>query len=187
MKTIRFIAYAAIGVLLALMVYIIPREAHAVYGGDFKLQATSGGVVERSKLLGKPYAVFFGFTNCPDLCPTSMQDMSVQLQALGNVAKDFRVYFISIDPARDTLELLKQYVSAFDPRIIGLTGSEPDIAAVVKSFHIFVQKKGEGENYTLDHSSSVLLFDAKGALAGTINASEPDADQMAKLKRVMGG
>ena len=193
LRIIRLGAFLAIGAVFALMAFTLlfknpstPRQ-NLEYGGSFSLAATSGGVIERVALLGKPYSVFFGYTNCPDFCPTAMQDITLTLGKFGSEAKDFRVYFISIDPARDTLELLKLYVSSFDPRIIGLTGSEADIAAVLKSFNVYTKKNGSGDNYTFDHTSSVLLFDATGKLAGTINSSEPEADQKAKLERLLRG
>lgn len=191
LRAIRIAAFVAIGAIFALMASVLlfqsPKNTRVLadYGGSFSLAATSGGTVERAKLLGKPYGVFFGYTNCPDFCPTAMQDMTLLLGKLGNEARDFRVYFISVDPARDTLELLKQYVSAFDPRIIGLTGSEGEIANVTKSFNAYAKKNGSGDSYTFDHTSSVLLFDAQGKLAGTINSSEPEADQKTKLERLL--
>ncbi len=201
LRIIRIVAFLAIGAVFALMASMLlfqnPNTARqntsgqslAVpdYGGSFSLNATSGGVVERATLLGKPYGLFFGYTNCPDFCPTAMQDITLLLAKFGNEAKDFRVYFVSIDPARDTLDLLKLYVSSFDPRIIGLTGSEAEIAGVIKSFNAYAKKNGSGDSYTFDHTSSVLLFDAKGKLAGTINSSEPEADQKIKLERLLKG
>ncbi len=191
LRIIRIAAFIAIGAIFALMASVLlfqkskPTQTLAEYGGSFSLKATNGGTVERRKLLGKPYAVFFGYTNCPDFCPTAMQDMTLLLGKLGNEAKDFRIYFISVDPARDTLELLTQYVSSFDPRIIGLTGSEAEIASVTKSFNAYAKKNGSGDTYTFDHTSSVLLFDAQGKLAGTINSSEPEVDQKTKLERLL--
>ncbi len=192
LRIIRIAAFIGIGLFFTLMAFLLlfqnpknTRPSLPEYGGTFSLQATSGGIVERANLLGKSYGVFFGYTNCPDFCPTAMQDMTVLLGKFGTEAKDFRIYFISVDPARDTLDLLKSYVSSFDPRIIGLTGPEAEIAKVTKSFNVYARKNGSGDNYTFDHTSSILLFDAKGKLAGTINSSEPEGDQKAKLERLL--
>jgi protein SCO1 len=189
LRIIRIGAFLGIGLLVAFIaqatLFQKPKNTLSDFGGNFVLQATSGGAIERTQLLGKPYGIFFGYTNCPDFCPTAMQDMTVLLSKFGKEAQDFRVYFISVDPARDTLELLKLYLSAFDSRIIGLTGSATEIASVTKSFNVYAKKNGSGDNYTFDHTSSVLLFDAKGKLAGTLNSSEPEADQKLKLERLL--
>jgi protein SCO1 len=189
LRIIRIVAFLGIGVLVALIAQMTlfqkPKNTLFSFGGSFVLQATTGQKIERNQLIGKPYGLFFGYTNCPDFCPTAMQDITVLLAKFGSEAKDFRVYFISVDPVRDTPDLLKLYVSAFDPRIIGLSGNESEIASVTKSFNIHAKKNGSGDNYTFDHTSSILLFDAKGNLAGTINSSEPEADQKLKLERLL--
>ncbi len=191
LRAIRIAAFLAIGVLVALMAYLTlfntPKNGIADFGGPFQLQASSGGTLDRAQLLGKPYAMFFGYTNCPDFCPTTMQDMTLLLKTVGEPAKDFRIYFISIDPVRDTAELLKLYLSAFDPRLIGLTGTEAEIAAVIKSFNVYAKKNGSGDTYTFDHTSSVLLFDKAGKLAGSLNSNESEKDQKAKLERLLRG
>jgi protein SCO1 len=191
LRIIRITAFLGIGLLVAFIaqatLFQKPKNTLSDFGGNFVLQATSGGAIERTQLLGKPYGIFFGYTNCPDFCPTAMQDITVLLSKFGKEAQDFKVYFISVDPARDTLDLLKLYVTAFDSRIIGLTGSATEIANVTKSFNVYAKKNGAGDNYTFDHTSSILLFDAKGKLAGTINSSEPETDQKAKLERLLKG
>ncbi len=192
---IRFGVLAAVVALIGLVGFIVlggTKKGADDFGGPFVLQASSGGTIERARLTGKPYGVFFGYTNCPDFCPTTMQELTVLMQEIDKsgqspIAKDFRVYFISIDPARDTPALLKLYLSAFDPRIIGLTGSEAETSAVIKGFHVYAKKNGAGDTYTFDHTSSILLFDAAGKLAGTINSTEREADQKAKLTRLLRG
>lgn len=189
--TLRFAAFAVVGLLFAGLVYVTlgrtPRSSPGDYGGPFALQASSGGVVTRASLEGKPYALFFGYTNCPDFCPTTMMDLAQLMNVVGDKAKDFHPYFITIDPSRDTPALLKEYLTAFDPRIIGLTGSEDEIAGVVKSFKIYRKKNGTGDSYTFDHTSSVLLFDRNGQLAGIISSTEPMEDQKKKLERLLAG
>ena len=175
-----------VAALTALLLLQLPGGPPA-YGGPFALQATTGQRLDRSSLSGRPYALFFGYTNCPDFCPTTMLDLAELMNAEGGKAKDFKAYFITIDPARDSADHLKAYLASFDPRIVGLTGSEEDISSIVRSFKIYRKKVGEGETYTFDHTSSVLLFDAKGGLAGLITASEPFGDQKAKLDRLLDG
>ena len=188
---LRGATLAVVGLIFAGLVYVTlgkpQTKAVGDYGGQFTLQASSGGVVTRASLTGKPYALFFGYTNCPDFCPTTMMDLAKLMNDIGDKAKDFHPYFVTIDPERDTPSLLKEYLTAFDPRIVGLTGTPEEISAVVKSFKIYRKKNGSGESYTFDHTSSVLLFDKTGALAGIISASEPDADQKKKLTRLLEG
>ncbi len=188
LSAIRYSALALVALILSGLTYVTlaqPAKSVFEFGGSFELQATTGGTLARSALKGKPYAIFFGFTNCPDICPTTMLDLGELMKALGDKAKDFHPYFISIDPARDKPELLKQYLEAFDPRIIGLTGSEAEIDAVVKSFRVHRKKNGSGESYSFDHTSAVYLFNRFGELAGTVNVSEPFEDQKKKLARLL--
>lgn len=190
-SSLRYSVFALVALIIAGLAYVTlaqPIKPNPLeFGGSFELQASSGRTITRASLTGKPYALFFGFTNCPDVCPSTMMDLARLMEAVGDKAKDFHPYFISVDPSRDTPELLKTYLTAFDPRIIGLTGSEADINAVVKSFKIYRKKNGTGEHYSYDHTSSVLLFAANGELAGTISVTEPFEDQRKKLERLLKG
>jgi len=108
--------------------------------------------------------VFFGYTFCPDVCPTTLAVMAAALDKMGSGADRVVPVFISIDPARDTPEVLKAYLSAFGPRFVGLTGTEEEIAATAKAYKVYVQAhKDDGENYTVDHSGVVYLMDKSGA------------------------
>ena len=156
------------------------------FGGDFTLVDTNGGRFSSETLKGKPYAIFFGFTHCPDICPTTLLEASKHLEALGPAADRLKFLFVTVDPARDTPELMKTYLSAFDKRIIGLTGSEEQIGDVSKKFRIFAEKvPTSGGDYTMNHTATVFLFDAEGGLAGTLSWNEDEATRQSKLERLV--
>jgi protein SCO1 len=157
-------------------------------GGPFELVSHEGQPFSDRDLLGKPYAIFFGFTHCPDVCPTTLLDMTNRFEDLKTDADKLRVAFVSIDPERDTPAFLKEYLKSFDKRIIGLTGTRPQVAAVAKAYRIIAEKvPGTGADYTMNHTATVFLFDAKGGFAGTIAYQEAEASQRAKLKRLVSG
>lgn len=189
LRLVRWIAWATVGLLTAAMLYLMMApEARkgAVIGGPFTLTAMTGqrvNVGEAEK--GKPYAVFFGFTHCPDICPTSMYELSQLLAKLGDRARDFRVYFVSVDPERDTAEQLKLYLSAFDSRLIGMTGTPEEIAAVAKAHRAFYRKVPTPSSYTMDHTATVFLFDRKGDFFGTLDVNEQDGPKIAKMERLL--
>ena len=109
-------------------------------GGPFKLTSHEGKPFTEENLKGKPFVIFFGFTHCPEVCPTTLYDLTQDLAALGKDADRLQVVFITVDPARDTPELMKTYLSSFDPRIVGLPGTEAEIAAAAKAYKIYYRK-----------------------------------------------
>jgi len=132
----------------------------ALIGGPFELTDHNGKRVTDKDFLGKYLLIFFGFTYCPDVCPSELQVMSAALDQLGPEADNIQPIFISIDPARDTPELMKEYVANFHPRLVGLTGSEDDIAKVAAVYRVYYAKPKGKENdpdYLMDHSS-ILYF-----------------------------
>jgi protein SCO1/2 len=150
------------------------REAIAGIGGPFTLQSARGGVVSERDMLGAPYLIFFGFTHCPDVCPTALMQISEVLAAAGPAGRELKALFVSVDPAHDTPEVLRSYLASFDPRIIGLTGSESEIAAVVKAFKAYAKKAPlKGDDYTMDHSTLVYLIDKRGRFVGSLNLDRP--------------
>ncbi len=154
-------------------------------GGFFKLTSHEGRPFSSVQLEGKPYALFFGFTNCPDVCPTTLLEMSNHLAALGPDGDRLTVLFITVDPERDTAEHLKAYLASFDRRIVGLTGNLVEIASVVHAYHAFYEKVPTSSGYTMNHTATVYLMDRKGGLAGTLNHREPEATQREKLRRLL--
>jgi protein SCO1/2 len=156
-------------------------------GGPFTLIGTDGQTVTDADFAGRPRAMFFGFTHCPDVCPTTLAEAEGWLKALGPAGDDLSIVFVSVDPERDTPELMKSYLSAFDPRIVGLTGTPEQIAAVTKAYRVYARKvELEGGDYTMDHSAAVLLFDRNGAFAGTVDYRDPQDKAVDKLKTVVG-
>jgi protein SCO1 len=182
LRIIRYSAMAAIVVLAGVIgALLLLRPAP----GGFSLMSMNGERFDGSSLAGKPYAMFFGFTHCPDVCPTTMQEMADTLAAVGEPAKTFRVLFVTVDPARDKPELLKTYLGAFDSRILGLTGEQKDIDSLVQRNAIVVERVGEGDSYTFNHTASVLLFDREGRLAGTLSPTDTPDDRRKKLERLL--
>lgn len=136
------------------------------YAKDFALPDFNGKVRTLSEFRGKAVVVFFGYTQCPDVCPTTMADMATVMKQLGPMADRVQVIFVSIDPERDTPELLAKYVPAFDPRFLGLVGDKAATERVAKEFKVFYQKvpgKTPG-SYTMDHTAGSYVFDAQGRI-----------------------
>lgn len=133
-------------------------------GGPFNLVDQAAQPRDQSVLKGKWTAVFFGYTYCPDVCPTTLQTLAAAQDRLGNKARKFQVVFVTVDPERDTAAQLKTYLSsgAFPRGAIGLTGSPAQVAKIAKEYHVFYQKAGTGPDYTVDHASAIYLMDPKG-------------------------
>lgn len=133
-------------------------------GGPFQLVNQEGRPVDQTMLQGKWSLVFFGFTYCPDYCPTTLQALDATKQRLGDKAKDLQIVFISVDPERDTPQALKDYLSTdgFPEGVIGLTGTPAQIRAAADAYKAFYSKSGEGEGYTMNHSLSVYLMGPDG-------------------------
>lgn len=198
LKYIRWAAWAAIGIIsiaagLALL-GITPGNVNpgslplaASIGGPFNLQSADGKRVSEKDLAGKPFAVFFGFTNCPDVCPTTMLELSNRMRELGADADKMRIVFITVDPERDTPDYLKTYVANFDPRIIALTGTAEEIADVARKYRAVYRKVPTSSGYTMDHTATVFLMDKAGKFAGTLAYQEAADTQLAKLKRLVAG
>jgi protein SCO1/2 len=195
---IRTAAWVAVAVVLTAMgIFFLAQRGPdlqkaiggaARIGGPFQLTAQTGQPFSERDLAGKPYAIFFGYTHCPDVCPTTLLDMSNRLDDLQADADKLRVVFVSVDPQRDTAGFLADYLKPFDKRIIGLTGTPEQVAAIAKAYRVIYEKvPGRDGEYTMNHTASVFLFDAKGGFAGTLAYQESEQNQRAKLKRLVGG
>lgn len=167
----RFIL-AALGLgLVAALSGCAPRQdagtGQPSIGGPFQLVDQDGRKVDESLLKGKWSAVFFGFTYCPDVCPTTMQALGAAEQRLGRKADKLQVVFISVDPERDTPAQLKTYLSndVFPKHVVGLTGTPEQVAAVAKAYRSYYKKVGEGDDYVVDHLTVTYLMDPKGRFA----------------------
>ncbi len=155
----------------------------ASFGTPFKLASTKGGELDSESLKGKPYGIFFGFTHCPEVCPTTLFEMSAALKELGDDAKDFRLLFITVDPERDTLPIVTDYLANFDPRVEGLVPTAEQLPAIAKGFHIYYKKEPTSDgSYTMDHTATLFLMNSKGEFARTISFDEDRATRIAKLK-----
>lgn len=192
LRFIRIASLVTAALLAAVTGYVYLTRGEAVVsvadiGGPFRLASANGGVVDSQDLAGKPYAVFFGFTRCPEVCPTTMAEMSAALTELGDQGKDLRVFFVTVDPERDTAEFLKDYLSSFDPRIEALVPTAEELAAMARSFRAYYAKSPTSDGgYTMDHTATVFLMNRQGKLASTISYGEEQAARMAKLRKLLG-
>lgn len=153
----------------------------------FQLVNEDGKAVTEADFAGKPGAWFYGFTNCPDVCPTALAEIAALLGQLGPDAEKLNAVFVTVDPERDTLAILKGYVDYFDPRIIGLTGELANVQAMAKArFVQFEKLPQEGGTYVMQHPASIYLVDANGEFAGTLDAEEPIDTKLGKLKKLVG-
>lgn len=169
------------------------REASfAPLGGPFQLTSTTGETFTEGDLKGKPHAMFFGFTRCPDVCPTALQRMA-KLRRMMNEAdpgsgEDFDILFVTVDPENDTREVMADYVRAFGTPIIGLTGTEAQIDQVTGAYGVYHAKRAvDGGDYTMDHSAAIFLLDDEGNFAATIDSHESDEVAVQKLERLTAG
>jgi protein SCO1/2 len=136
----------------------------AEFARDFSLIDHEGTRRTLSDFRGQVAVVFFGFTHCPDICPTTLGELALALKKMGPEAEKVEVLFITVDPERDTPEVLARYLSAFGPDFVGLTGSPEEMAAIAKEFKVVQRKQGGGENYIMEHSAGTYVFDPQGKL-----------------------
>jgi protein SCO1/2 len=176
-----FVAGAVLSVGIVLLA--VDRPQAAAIGGPFQLNDQDGRTVTERDLLGKPSLVFFGFTHCPDVCPTTLFDMSQVLRALGPDADRTRAFFITVDPERDTQSVLKDYLSSFDPHITGLTGDLPAITAVAKEYRAYFKKVTIDGGYTMDHTAITYLMDKDGRFVSPFKLNRATEDAAADLRR----
>lgn len=155
--------------------------------GDYRLTATDGTAFTEDTLKGAPSAVFFGFTHCPEVCPTTLGDVATWQEELGRDGNRLRVFFITVDPERDTPGVLGDYVS-WVPGVTGVSGSREEIAKAVTAFRVFAQKVPlDDGGYTMDHSASVLLFDENGKFFEPIGYQEGYDRAVTKIRRMLDG
>ena len=197
-RTIGLTAGAALAVVLTIVGFTMATGSNrsgpgqsrstgvATVGGPFTLTGTDGKTVTEKDLLGKPSAIFFGFTFCPEVCPTTLFELTTLAEQLGPDADKLNFVFVSVDAERDGPEEMKQYLTAFHSGIIGLTGTPQQIDAAAKAFKIYYTKVPlENGDYTMDHTASVLLMDAQGKFFGTMAYEETADVMLAKLKRLV--
>jgi protein SCO1/2 len=153
------------------------RAIASSVGGPFRLTTAQGATLTDADLKGTPFVVFFGFTHCPDICPTKLFEISEVLRAADTRGEKLRALFVTVDPERDTPAVLKDYLSSFDSRIVGLTGDPASVAAIVKAYRAYARKVPQkGDDYTMDHSTLVYLMNRRGEFHGALNLERPPAE-----------
>ena len=196
MRSLRIVLWVLVAIAAAVFAYVMlkpvptaqPQDeafSLASFGGPFTLTGSDGKPFTSSALSGKPYGIFFGFTHCPDVCPTTLARMVKLRNKLGAGARPFEIVFVTVDPERDGPAEVGKYAELFNSSVIGLTGTPAQIAQVKKQFGIYSRKvPDQGGSYSVDHTATVLLFDRNGRFTGTIAPEESDTAALAKLKRI---
>ncbi|WP_027575156.1 SCO family protein [Bradyrhizobium sp. WSM1743] len=158
----------------------------AAIGGPFQLTDQNGKAVTDKSLKGKPTLIFFGYTHCPDVCPTSLFEISEVLRAMGKDADRVNAVFISVDPERDTPAAMKDYLSSFDPHLEGLSGDPAETAKVITSYRVYAKKVPTKDgDYTMDHTALVYLMDREGRFVSPFNLKRTPEEAAAELKRYL--
>jgi len=198
MKPIRLVLWVAVFLLggflaYATLTWTTLRDGNqgrgfgqADIGGAFTAVRSDGKQISQQDLIGRPHVLFFGFTHCPDVCPTTLYEASLWLKGIGDKGNDLDVYFVSVDPERDTPEVLSDYLSAFDNRIRGITGTPEQIEKMLKAWRVFAEKvPTEDDDYTMNHTATTYLMDASGKFFGTIAYGENKEVAQSKLERLV--
>ena len=160
--------------------------AASAIGGPFKLVDQNGNPITDADLKGRPYLVFFGYTHCPDVCPTTLFDVSEVLRALGKDADRTGALFITVDPERDTPAVMKDYLSSFDPHLRGETGDQAAIDAAEKTYRVYAKKvPTQSGDYNMDHTALVYLMDKQGRFVAPFSLKRKPEEAAADLRRYM--
>lgn len=179
----------AVAVISAALVFQTQQHSTTItdtIGGPFTLTSHEGRRVSSVDFRGKPFLILFGFTNCPEICPTTLLDLTNTIAALGPTADRMNYLFVTVDPERDTPRVLARYLSSFDKRIIGLTGTAQEIADVAKRYRVFYERVPTSDGYTMNHSTLWALMDHDGRFAGTISYQERPDRRLASLQQLIG-
>jgi protein SCO1/2 len=184
-------AFVAGLVLFSAVIFIVTGRtpapiAMSAVGGPFHLVDQNAKPITDQDFKGQPFLVFFGFTHCPDVCPTTLFEVSEIFRALGPDAKNIRAMFVTVDPERDTPAVLKDYLSSFDPRIIGATGKREAVETVLREFRVYSRKvPGEGEDYTMDHTALVYLMDKQWSFVRPFRLDRKPEEGAAELSKYL--
>ncbi len=177
-----------IGAVTTVLYLISPPKTQVGFGSPFTLQSTTGGTFTQDNLKGIPSLVFFGYTFCPDVCPTTLAETTSWRATLGLDENDLRIVFVSVDPERDSIESIREYLSAFSSPVIGLTGTPEQIEVAKKVFGVFSEKvidPGASE-YLVNHTASVFMIDEEGGFVGTIAYGADTDVALEKVRGLMG-
>ncbi|KKB77092.1 hypothetical protein VW29_18760 [Devosia limi DSM 17137] len=193
MKTFRiwlWVAVAALGITAGTAMLFLRNDAPAQTGGFgsgvYALLDQDGQPIDQTMFVGQPSALFFGFTHCPEVCPTTLAEMAGWFEQLGEDGKALKAYFVTVDPERDTPAVIGDYVSFISDRVTGVTGTPEEIAKIVKAWGVHAEKVPlEGGDYTMDHTASVFLINARGEFEGTIAYRENTDTAVGKLRNLL--
>ena len=195
MNSTRALIILSLSVLIAtalLLSNIINKNVQTEYssttklGIPFELIDSNGNKVTEKAFIGSPTALFFGFAHCPDVCPLTLHRISLLMEKLGNQQNKLNVYFITLDPERDTWKFLNEYLITFNDRIVGITGESKKIKALAKSWGIHSKKvSSEGENYLIDHTGLVILLDKNGNFLNTIDYKDDFELSLKAIKSIL--
>lgn len=194
LPVLRYALWFLVAAVLALLVLVWTfgraemeevTQGAEPYGTAFRLTDQNGAEVTEAALRSRPTALFFGFTHCPDVCPTTLYELSGYQKALKGEGKDLGIVFVTVDPERDTPDILKTYVGALSPDITAVTGTPDDVAAMLKGYGAYARKVPQGDDYTMDHTASVILLDRAGRFVGTIAYGENPETAKGKLERLV--
>jgi protein SCO1/2 len=197
MRNIRIALWVAVVVLGGVIGWLTmemtkSREqmVEGPYGVPFQLVAQNGQPITEKAFQGKPTALFFGFTHCPEVCPTTLFELNGWMEKVDPDGSKLQGYFVTVDPERDPPELLGQYISNVTNRITGISGTPENIAETIKGFRVYAKKvpvdeKDPNGDYTMDHTASVFLLDSKGRFAGTIAYGENPDIAVQKLEKLV--
>ena len=195
LRNFRIVLWALVAVVAigatGLYLFRPPARPLGLNGAAFELASTQGGAFTQESLRGTPSLIFFGYTFCPDVCPTTLAETTAWREQLGLTPEQLRIIFVTVDPARDDLDTVKGYVEGFDPSIIGLVGDEAQTDAVKAAFGV-VGEKADGfaaddPYYLVDHTALTFLIGADGSFEGTVAYEEPQETAIAKVKRLVEG
>ncbi len=164
----------------------VQADYASAFGGPFRLTDQNGRTVTEQTLKGKPFAIFFGFTRCAEVCPTTLHTMAQLRKKLGSDGDRMNLVFVSLDPEHDKPADIGQYLTLFDTPIIGLTGTAPELDRIAKAYRIYYKKVPiEGSDYVIDHTATVFLMDRNGGFSGTISYDEDAKVRLEKLARLV--
>ncbi|EHS51587.1 electron transport protein SCO1/SenC [Rhizobium sp. PDO1-076] len=199
MRTLRVILWAGVLIMAGLLGWLTltvtqsgDKIAEGPFGVPFELVDQNGKAISEQAFRGKPTALFFGFTHCPEVCPTTLFELNGWMKQVDPDAKGLQAYFVTVDPERDSPELLGQYISNVTDRVIGIAGDPAKVAEVIKGFRVYAKKvpldeKDPNGDYTMDHTASIFLLDADGRFKGTIAYGENPDTAVKKLENLMKG
>jgi len=163
-----------------------PAESRSAVGGPFRLQASFGKIVDSSEIAGRPFLLFFGFTRCPSIYPTTLSELNGLIEDLHGAGGDIRAYFVSVDPERDTPDVLRDYLGSFGDGITGLTGTPDEVGRLARSYRTVVRRVPlAGGDYTMEHTALVYLMDGRGKFVAGFDPGEGRGAALAAIHRML--